>query len=122
MKSQATRSRSQNRKIARELLAQRLDEHLHGEESRSSLVGSIKKKKADSAAKKSRRKYKKLEEGKNASGEATETAEQERDDVDLDTEGEKKGTETPNDVEESRVVEDSRTKVDAHRDNDTQRP
>ncbi|KOS18637.1 putative peptide chain release factor-like protein [Escovopsis weberi] len=62
VKSQATRSRSQNRKHAREILAQRLDDLINGEQSRAAVVGGIKKKRADSAAKKSRRKYRKLEE------------------------------------------------------------
>ncbi|KAM5342520.1 hypothetical protein ACJ41O_013486 [Fusarium nematophilum] len=64
VKSQATRSRDQNRKHARELLAQRIDELRNGDQSRSAIVGQVKKKKAASAAKKSRRKYKKLEEEK----------------------------------------------------------
>ncbi|KAL7903481.1 RF-1 domain-containing protein [Trichoderma sp. SZMC 28014] len=63
VKSQATRSRSQNRKLAREILAQKVDEFVNGDQSRSAIVGAIKKKKADSAAKKSRRKYRRLEEG-----------------------------------------------------------
>ncbi|GAB0135625.1 hypothetical protein EsDP_00003956 [Epichloe bromicola] len=62
VKSQATRSRSQNRKQARELLAQKVDNLLHGEHSRSSIVGEVKRKKAASASKKSRRKYRQLEE------------------------------------------------------------
>ncbi|KAL9471425.1 hypothetical protein ACSS6W_009366 [Trichoderma asperelloides] len=62
VKSQATRSRSQNRKLAREILAQKVDEFINGDQSRSAIVGAIKKKKADSAAKKSRRKYRRLEE------------------------------------------------------------
>lgn len=66
VKSQATRSRDQNRKHARELLAQRVDEFHNGDQSRSAIVGQVKKKKADSASKKSRRKYKKLEEEKAA--------------------------------------------------------
>ncbi|RSL46280.1 hypothetical protein CEP53_010391 [Fusarium sp. AF-6] len=66
VKSQATRSRDQNRKHARELLAQRVDEFHNGDQSRSAIVGLVKKKKADSASKKSRRKYKKLEEEKAA--------------------------------------------------------
>ncbi|KAM0346091.1 hypothetical protein ACHAPU_005856 [Fusarium lateritium] len=66
VKSQATRSRDQNRKHARELLAQRVDELRNGDQSRSALVGQVKLKKATSAAKKSRRKYKKLEEEKAA--------------------------------------------------------
>ena len=64
VKSQATRSREQNRKHARELLAQKLDDLKNGEQSRSAIVGDVKKKRSDSAAKKSRRKYRKLEEEK----------------------------------------------------------
>ncbi|KAK3944138.1 RF-1 domain-containing protein [Diplogelasinospora grovesii] len=64
VKCQATRSRDQNRKIARELLAQKLDDRINGETSRSAIVGDVKKKRADSAAKKARRKYRKLEEEK----------------------------------------------------------
>ncbi len=66
VKSQATRSRAQNRKHAREILAQRLDDLQNGEQSRAGIVGAVRKKRADSAAKKSRRKYKKLEEEKTA--------------------------------------------------------
>lgn len=66
VKSQATRSREQNRKHARELLAQKLDDLKNGEQSRSAIVGDVKKKRSDSAAKKSRRKYRKLEEEKAA--------------------------------------------------------
>ncbi|KAF5023234.1 hypothetical protein F66182_4709 [Fusarium sp. NRRL 66182] len=66
VKSQATRSRDQNRKHARELLAQRVDELQNGDQSRSAIVGQVKQKKAASASKKSRRKYKKLEEEKAA--------------------------------------------------------
>lgn len=64
VKSQATRSREQNRKIARELLAAKLDILANGEQSRTAIVGGFKKKRADSAAKKARRKYRKLEEEK----------------------------------------------------------
>ncbi|KAJ2970400.1 hypothetical protein NQ176_g8205 [Zarea fungicola] len=64
VKSQATRSRAQNRKHAREVLAQKLDDLHNGDESRSNIVGKVMKKRADSARKKSRRKYKKLEEEK----------------------------------------------------------
>ncbi|KAB5575711.1 RF-1 domain-containing protein [Coniochaeta sp. 2T2.1] len=64
VKSQATRSREQNRKIARELLAAKLDVMANGEQSRTIIVGNYKKKRADSAAKKARRKYRKLEEEK----------------------------------------------------------
>lgn len=64
VKSQATRSREQNRKHARELLAQKVDDLCHGEQSRSAIVGGVRKKRSDSAAKKSRRKYRLLEEAK----------------------------------------------------------
>ncbi|KAG6010775.1 hypothetical protein E4U21_004163 [Claviceps maximensis] len=64
VKCQATRSRSQNRKEARELLARKLDDLRNGEQSRSSIVGEVKRKKAASALKKSRRKYRQLEQDK----------------------------------------------------------
>ncbi|CAI4210390.1 unnamed protein product [Parascedosporium putredinis] len=62
VKSQATRSRSENRAIARKVLAQRLDELYNGGESRTAIVGDLKRKKRASSDKKSRRKYRKLEE------------------------------------------------------------
>lgn len=49
-----------------------MDEFVNGDQSRSAIVGALKKKKADSAAKKSRRKYRQLEEGE---GEADANAE-----------------------------------------------
>ncbi|KXJ92969.1 peptide chain release factor class I/class II, partial [Microdochium bolleyi] len=67
VKSQATRSRSQNRTIARQLLADKLDALANGDQSRAAIVGSHKAKKKASSAKKSRRKYRKLaEEGQEA--------------------------------------------------------
>ncbi|KAJ2902398.1 polypeptide chain release factor [Zalerion maritima] len=71
VKSQATRSRTENRKIARNNLALKLDELKNGDQSRVAIVGAFKKKKSDSSSKKSRRKYKKLEEenaGKTGAG------------------------------------------------------
>ena len=62
-KCQATRSRTENRKIARQLLATRLDDLARGDESRSAVVGEVRRKKRASAAKKKRRKYRKLGEG-----------------------------------------------------------
>lgn len=57
VKSQATRSRSQNRKIARQVLAEKLDEKEKGPKSRTALkVQAVRKKKADKR-KKSHRKY-----------------------------------------------------------------
>ena len=57
IKSQATRSRSQNRKIARRILAEKLDEKEKGPESRSALkLQAIRKKKAN-RRQKARKKY-----------------------------------------------------------------
>jgi peptide chain release factor len=66
VKCQATRSREQNRKTARELLAQKLDDLRNGEQSRAALVGEVKRQRSASAAKKSRRKYRALAEEKAA--------------------------------------------------------
>ncbi|KAL6910850.1 RF-1 domain-containing protein [Trichoderma evansii] len=81
VKSQATRSRSQNRKLAREILAQKVDEFINGDQSRSAIVGAIKKKKADSAAKKSRRKYRRLEEEEDNAEVAAATLEDNLDEI-----------------------------------------
>ncbi|KAF6841596.1 peptidyl-trna hydrolase domain protein [Colletotrichum plurivorum] len=86
VKSQATRSRSQNRKIARELLAQKIDDLQNGDQSRSAIVGEVKRKKAASAAKKSKRKYRKLEEEK---------AEEMQEDADADADAEADDTVAP---------------------------
>lgn len=64
VKSQATRSRTQNRAIARALLAARLDELHNGAASRTAVVAADKVKRATNAAKKARRKYRKLAESK----------------------------------------------------------
>lgn len=86
LKVQETRSRTQNRKIAREMLALKLEQLEKGDKSRVAVVAASKQKKKSSASKKSRRKYKALEaakagasgdapadEGDEASGEAGET-------------------------------------------------
>ena len=65
LKVQATRSRTQNRKIARQMLAERLEEIEKGKDSRVAVVEETKKKRKSSAAKKSKRKYRLLEEAKN---------------------------------------------------------
>ncbi|CAN8095910.1 unnamed protein product [Discula destructiva] len=57
IKCQETRSRSQNRKLAREHLAEKIDDFLHGENSRSAVVARINARKKASAHKKSRRKH-----------------------------------------------------------------
>ena len=62
VKSQATRSRSQNRLIARQLLADRLDDLAHGAESRSAVVAEFHRRRKAGATKKARSKYRALEE------------------------------------------------------------
>ena len=64
LKVQATRSRTQNRKIARQMLAERVELLEKGKESRVAVIGETKRKKKSSAVKKSKRKYKLLEEAK----------------------------------------------------------
>lgn len=64
IKSQATRSRSQNRKIARRLLADKIEAAEKGPESRTALKANIKRKKKASARKKAKRKYKTSQEGR----------------------------------------------------------
>jgi peptide chain release factor len=62
VKCQETRSRSQNRKIARRLLAERVDQLEHGDQSREGLKQAMRARKKSSKAKKARRKYRALEE------------------------------------------------------------
>lgn len=64
VKYQDTRSRAQNRKTARRLLQDRLEELELGDEARTRVKGREISKKKKSAAKKSRRKYRALEAGK----------------------------------------------------------
>ncbi|KKK14291.1 hypothetical protein P175DRAFT_0518215 [Aspergillus ochraceoroseus IBT 24754] len=67
VKSQATRSRSQNEKIARHLLADKVEQLLKGDESRVSIKAERERKKKASRVKKSRRKYRDLEKGEETS-------------------------------------------------------
>ncbi|PBP17713.1 hypothetical protein BUE80_DR011631 [Diplocarpon rosae] len=71
LKVQATRSRTQNRKIARQMLAERVEQLEKGKESRAAIVGETKKKRKSSAIKKSKRKYRLLGESKAKDKEAT---------------------------------------------------
>ncbi|KAL4899645.1 hypothetical protein BDW74DRAFT_107886 [Aspergillus multicolor] len=64
VKSQATRSRSQNEKFARQILADRVEQFLNGDQSRAAIKLERARKKKASKMKKSRRKYRDLEEGK----------------------------------------------------------
>lgn len=102
IKSQETRSRSQNRKIARKLLAAKLEVIEKGSESRTAVLGEIKRKKKASKDKKAKRKYKKLE------GEQDGRAADDGTD-DMDDEGIEKGSyETPEEGQTSDVVDDKR--------------
>lgn len=64
VKSQETRSRQQNRKLARRILAEKLDVLENGSESRMAIKAEREKKKKASASKKARRKYLRLADGK----------------------------------------------------------
>ncbi|PGH17248.1 hypothetical protein AJ80_04890 [Polytolypa hystricis UAMH7299] len=61
VKCQATRSQSQNKKIAMRILAEKLELLEKGEESRVAVVQNTKAKRKASKAKKSKRKYRALE-------------------------------------------------------------
>ncbi|KAJ5147862.1 uncharacterized protein N7443_000552 [Penicillium atrosanguineum] len=63
IKCQATRSRSQNEKIARSLLADRVEAREKGDKSRVALKAAAAKKKKASKVKKAKRKYRALENG-----------------------------------------------------------
>jgi len=66
VKSQHTRSREQNRKFARLLLGEKLDELEKGGDSRTAIKTERARVKKASASKKTKRKYKKLDEAKAA--------------------------------------------------------
>jgi protein subunit release factor B len=66
IKCQETRSRSQNRKIARRILAERIEVLVMGDDSRAALKAEREKKKKASKNKKARRKYRSLEEANQA--------------------------------------------------------
>ncbi|KAL2828224.1 RF-1 domain-containing protein [Aspergillus cavernicola] len=74
IKSQATRSRSQNEKIARQILADKVEQALKGDHSRVALKAARERKKKASRVKKSRRKYRDLD-GKIVEGEGEEVME-----------------------------------------------
>lgn len=60
---QETRSRSQNRKIARKVLAEKVESLEKGSESRTAIKAQIKSRKKASKSKKARRKYKAAKQG-----------------------------------------------------------
>ena len=67
VKSQATRSRSQNHKIAKEILAEKIEFLQKGDASRAAKKIELKRKRKASAGKKSKRKYRALDEAKSGS-------------------------------------------------------
>ncbi|EAW08702.1 peptide chain release factor family protein [Aspergillus clavatus NRRL 1] len=75
VKSQATRSRSQNEKIARQILADKVEELQKGDESRRAIKAERARKKKASKVKKSRRKYRELEREQGEDGERIEGGE-----------------------------------------------
>ncbi|EOD51010.1 putative peptidyl-trna hydrolase domain protein [Neofusicoccum parvum UCRNP2] len=81
VKYQGTRSRTQNRKTARRMLAERLEEIEKGPESRTQLKRAVQAKKKASSAKKSKRKYRALEEAKKAAAAGEEATEESVDDA-----------------------------------------
>ncbi|KLJ12865.1 hypothetical protein EMPG_09458 [Blastomyces silverae] len=68
VKSQATRSRTQNQKIAMGILAEKVELQLKGEKSRVAVKAEAQRKKKASREKKAKRKYRKLEEEKRMKG------------------------------------------------------
>jgi protein subunit release factor B len=72
VKYQDTRSRALNRKVARRLLQDRLEELELGDEARTAVKAREKSKKKASSDKKKRRKYRALEAGRADEGEAIE--------------------------------------------------
>ena len=75
IKCQETRSRSQNRKIARRILAERIEVLVMGDDSRAALKAEREKKKKASKNKKARRKYRKLDDDNEAELDSDETIE-----------------------------------------------
>jgi len=87
VKCQETRSRSQNRKIARRILGERVEEAELGDGARTKIKEAVENKKKRSGEKKRRRKYRALaegaEEGKDEEvdeGEVAESAERRKED------------------------------------------
>ncbi|KAJ5504866.1 hypothetical protein N7463_007740 [Penicillium fimorum] len=79
VKCQATRSQSQNAKIARSLLADRVEAQEKGDKSRVAIKAAAAKKKKASKMKKTRRKYRELGEA----GKEGEIVEEEEDEIEI---------------------------------------
>ncbi|KAJ4378685.1 hypothetical protein N0V86_005556 [Didymella sp. IMI 355093] len=91
VKYQDTRSRAINRKVARQLLQDRLEEHELGDEARTRVKAREKSKKKASSDKKKRRKYRALEAGKAGEEGAEEVDEVDELESEMDTGGEAVG-------------------------------
>ena len=76
VKSQATRSRSQNEKIAKQLLSDRVEDLEKGDQSRTAVKAERAKKKKASKLKKTRRKYRDLESKEDEDDEGDEHSEE----------------------------------------------
>ena len=87
VKSQRTRSRTQNLKIAERILAERIDALEKGGDSRREKVRDRKRKKKASAEKKSKRKYRALAGDKDGETRAHDVAGEEGLEKDLETDG-----------------------------------
>ncbi|PYH48198.1 uncharacterized protein BP01DRAFT_354043 [Aspergillus saccharolyticus JOP 1030-1] len=75
VKSQATRSRSQNEKYARQILADKVEQLLNGDNSRAAIKADRARKKKASKMKKARRKYRDLEKGQEGATEELDNVE-----------------------------------------------
>ncbi|WEW61530.1 hypothetical protein PRK78_007020 [Emydomyces testavorans] len=64
VKSQASRSRSQNHKVALRILAEKIERLQKGDQSRAAIVAETRRKRKASKVKKSKRKYRALEVGR----------------------------------------------------------
>ncbi|RHZ58709.1 peptide chain release factor family protein [Aspergillus thermomutatus] len=103
VKSQATRSRSQNEKIARQILADKVEDLLKGDASRNAIRAERARKKKASKMKKTRRKYREL--GK----EAQKDEHEDGDELDLEDDA-GDGTEGQGEAQDHRLdAEDSAT-------------
>ncbi|PUU76089.1 RF-1 domain-domain-containing protein [Tuber borchii] len=125
VKSQATRSRSQNRKIARKILAEKLEFMERGPESRLGALAERDRKKKASKSKKAKRKYTKLEADRQTSdsegdeeGHAGDGEGESADEQDDRTVGPKLGASEPRSasVIEGKTVTGTRSEVTALND------
>ncbi|EEQ91566.1 uncharacterized protein BDCG_06686 [Blastomyces dermatitidis ER-3] len=107
VKSQATRSRTQNQKIAMGILAEKVELQLKGEKSRAAIKAETKRKRKASREKKAKRKYRKLEEEKRMRGLGVEGEKEGEREVEGKAEGE---AEVEMELTESDAVEEGRGK------------